>query len=118
MGPNLSRIAVVAANRFGGNLTVFADIFEANTDAFGDTRLLHRDPVQGRCGSHGFLRVRYDDKPCPAKEALEDIQKTANVGFVKRSVDFVQNTKGAGPKLENGHQQGDRGQRFLTTAEQ
>ena len=51
-------------------------------------------------------------------KAMQQVGEAADVGFVQRRVHFVERAEGAGLELEDGHQQGQRGQGLFAAGEQ
>ena len=92
--------------------------FPADTDEFGDAGLLHGDAVKNGTGFHGFAVVGDDDELRLAAHVADEAREAADVGFVERSIYFVEDTEGAWLIAEYGDEQRERGHGFFAAGEQ
>src|SRR5262249_1387588 len=65
----------------------------ANADKLGNARFLHRDAVKDAAHFHGLAIVRDDDELRLTTHIADEAGKAADVGFVKRRVDFVEDAE-------------------------
>src|SRR5262245_40803757 len=79
---------------------------------------LHGGPVEGVRDLHRPLLVRDDDQLRTAAQLLEDLEQPLQVGVVQRRLDLVQHVERRRAGLEDGQQEGDRGQRALAPRQQ
>src|ERR1700686_3536692 len=91
---------------------------EAYRNKFGDARLLHGYTVQHRGDAHGFLAVSDEDELGLDAHFFNQFGEAADVGFIERGVDFVEDAEGAGRILEDADQEGERRERFFSTGKQ
>src|SRR5215472_17179333 len=79
---------------------------------------LHGGPVEGVRDLHRPLLVRDDDQLRTAAQLLEDLEQPLQVGVVQRRLDLVQHVERRRAGLEDGQEEGDRGQRALAAGQQ
>src|SRR6516162_10390027 len=79
---------------------------------------LHGGPVEGVPDLHRPLLVRDDDQLRDAAHLFEDLEQPLQVGVVQRRLDLVQHVERRRAGLEDGQEEGDRGQRALATGQQ
>ena len=92
--------------------------FPADADEFGDAGLLHGDTVEDGAGLHGFAVVRDDDELRLAAHVADEAGEAADVGFVERSVHFVEDAERARLIAEDGDEKRERGHGFFAAGEQ
>ena len=83
---------------------------DAHTEHLGDTRFLHGDAIDEISGLHHPLGVRNKQELRVLAHGVQQISEPADVGFVKRCVNFVKNAKGARLILEDANEQRERGE--------
>ncbi|CDN45251.1 hypothetical protein BN871_GX_00030 [Paenibacillus sp. P22] len=84
----------------------------------GDAALLHRDAVQHVRFLHRAFAVGDDDELGQLRELPQILGEARDIGLVERRLHLVEHAEGNGLDLEDGEQQGDRGQRPLAAGEQ
>ena len=95
----LSRITI--GSRIA-NFTVIPDVFKSYRYLLTYHRFLHSDSVESVGSGHCFLGVGDNDKASEVQKVFQHIDEATNVCLVERSIDFIQNTKRARSKLEDG----------------
>ena len=112
---------IAAGNRFqtaGEDVSVFTHVFEADRDVFRHSGLFHGDAVKRVGPGHRLFRMGDDDKLRKREELAEDLNEAADVGFVQRGIDFVEDAERAGLAAEDCQQERDAGERFFAAREE
>src|SRR6266542_292907 len=91
---------------------------KAHADDRRDTRLLHRDTVNGIGRLHRPRVVRDDDELCLILELRQQAHVAADVGVVQGGVHLVEQAERARLGEENGEQQRDRDEGALAGGQQ
>src|SRR3984957_21068947 len=81
---------------------------EAHGNQLRDTGLLHGHPVKHGSDAHGFLAVGEEYELGLHAHFLDQFGEAADVGFIERGVDFVEDAERAGRVLEDADQQSQR----------
>src|SRR6516164_9354086 len=92
--------------------------FPADANKFRDARLLHCNAVEDATGFHGLAIVGDDDELCLRTHVANKAGEAANVGFVERGIDFVQDAEWARLVAEYSDEQRERGHRLFAPREQ
>src|SRR5437762_9182024 len=87
-------------------------------DNLGDTRFFHSNSVQVGCCFHCTLAVRNDDELCRRAHFAHHLGESIDVGVIERSIDFIEDAKGARLITEERDQQRQRCQCFFAARQQ
>ena len=93
----------------------FLSFLELNRDRLGNTRIFHRHSIKQIPNFHGFLVMGDDNELRIIGQTLDKPVEADHICIVKGSIDLVQQAEGARLDEEDGKDQGNCRQRFLTT---
>src|SRR5216117_2760020 len=99
--------------RRGGECHAHSASVQFHRNNFRDTRFFHGNSVQVGCCFHCTLAVRNDDELCRRAHFAHHLGESVDVGVIKRSIDFIEDAKGARLITEERDQQSQRCQCFF-----
>jgi len=108
---------MLSLRRPADDFPAIVDFLESDRDLPRNSALLHGNAIDHIGDGHRFLAVGNDDELGVVQELVEDGDKASDIGFVERGIDLIEDTERTGSILKEGHDQRDRGQRFLATAQ-
>ena len=86
-------------------------------DEAGDAGFAHGDADELVAGLHGAFAVGDDDELGLPRHFAQECAEAADVGVVKRGIDFVQQAEWRRVQAEEREDEGERGQRFFAAGE-
>src|SRR5260370_16343787 len=90
---------------------------EVDADDLRDAGLLHGDPIDDVGLGHGAFAMGDHHELCGCAHLMDELGEAAYVGFVERSVDFVEDAEWCGLELKDPYYNREAGEGFFSSVE-